>query len=218
MNKQPWRKKLGELERLLKETGKQLDDKIAEARALKLAIEAEHKDAPDHGSRRTIERMVADAERAASATAYAAQRIERTLTFKSERQQVEAALEEAQRVCRADYYNDVRDVAEEFCKMWRGGEFDDNDSAMTWLHETIDGHGRVIYTAQAMDCLRYSGNDGAFIDSFGTDGLVKDGCINWSAMAYAAFEADILERINAEDDVDTSEDPPGKLGAAAEEG
>jgi hypothetical protein len=107
-----------------------------------------------------------------------------------------------------DYLEDVRNVADEFKRKWKAGEFEDREAADTWMNETIDGHGRVIYTRQAQECLRYSDNDGAYVDEYGTDGLAEDGCLNWSRLAYAAFMADVYEDIDDRSDIDRNEEPP----------
>jgi len=59
------------------------------------------------------------------------------------------------------------------------------------LWEAVDSHEFVIYTAKAQALLAISDNDGAFVEEYGAEGLVKDGSLNWSSLAYAAMEADI---------------------------
>lgn len=98
-----------------------------------------------------------------------------------------------------DYHADVRGVADDFAEAAKGGEFADDDDASTWLHETIDGHRRVFVTALAQECLRFSPNDGAYIDEFGAEGAASDGGLNWSALAFSAFEADIREELSSRD-------------------
>jgi hypothetical protein len=126
----------------------------------------------------------------------------------------ETEVNEAHRVLRADYWSDVRDVAEEFIKMWNAGDFDDRDEAIEWIDQSVDGAARVIYTAQAADCLRYSDHDDAGIDELGAEAFnFKDG-MPWSALAYFAFRADIIEQIGCGvtdlDGVDINDDPPSK--------
>lgn len=95
-----------------------------------------------------------------------------------------------------DYWSDVRGVAEDFVRAAIDGEFEeDEEDARTWLHETIDSHRRVFVTALAQECLRFSPNDGAHFEQFGADGAVSDGGIEWSRLAFSAFEADVLEEI-----------------------
>lgn len=102
-------------------------------------------------------------------------------------------------IVRQEYYKDVCDIVEDF----KAGEFSDADGADTWLHETIDGCARVIYTYLAQECLLVSTNESAYVDDFGEEGMVKDGAINWSLLAYCALRADVLERLEA-DGIDIS--------------
>ena len=126
----------------------------------------------------------------------------------------EISVEEAHRVLRADYYSDVRDVAEEFIKRWNAGEFSDRDEAIEWLDQSVDGSGRVIYTAEAADCLRYSDHDDAAIEELGADGIDWSNGIPFSTLAYFAYRADILDQIASGvtdlDGVDINDDPPGE--------
>lgn len=104
---------------------------------------------------------------------------------------------------RSEYWNDVRDMAESISSEIDGQVKDGvtGESLREWLlehiHESIDGCQRIIYTRQAQECLIYSDNDGAYIENFGTDGVVSDGCINWSALAFSAFEQDVIEQLDA---------------------
>ena len=63
------------------------------------------------------------------------------------------------------------------------------------LDESIDGSARVIYTWKAKMCMVYSSNESAYFDEMGGEGACgKDG-INWSALAYFAFRADVIEEL-----------------------
>jgi len=106
---------------------------------------------------------------------------------------------EADRIKRADYYDDVRQVATELESEVMSGNITDREEALQWLHETIDGHHDVIYTSCAQDVVRYSDNDGAYVEDFGVDGVVRDGDIDWSVLAYAAMERDVIEALSAID-------------------
>jgi len=105
-------------------------------------------------------------------------------------------VDQAERILRADYWQDVRSVTENLREMIESRELETEEDADQWLHETVDGHSRVIYTYNAQQCLLYSDNDGAYGDEFGSEGMVEDGCIMWSRLAYAAFTADIRETID----------------------
>jgi hypothetical protein len=110
---------------------------------------------------------------------------------------------EADRIKRASYWQDVRDTAEsiksELLDRVKDGEY--GDSLREWLlehiHETIDGSARVIYTRQAQEALLYSDNDGAYIEEFGSDGVVEDGAIIWSRLAFGAFDADVKQQLES---------------------
>lgn len=101
----------------------------------------------------------------------------------------------AHTILRGAYYTDVREVAEEALQQIESGEITNTDELDTWLHETVDGHERVIYTGQAMDTVRYSDNDEEMVSEFGADGLVKGDSIQWSQIAYHAMLADVREEL-----------------------
>jgi len=101
--------------------------------------------------------------------------------------------EEADRVLRAEYWADVRGVAEDLKERLAKGEFSDRDEFIEALDQDVDGHQRIIYARQAQECLLFSDNDGAYIDEFGAEGVVEDGSLMWSRLAYAAFRADIVD-------------------------
>lgn len=208
----PWRKSAKALDKKLKDADALLSGLLDEAGWIKHAADLERETViDDYNKRVDIERALGNIEQTAGRLIAFVGRLEKTITYKTDRELVSRALEEAQRVCRADYWQDVRDVADEFTKQWRDGEFEDREQAIEWLEQTVDGHGRVIMTYQAQECLLYSDNDGAYIDELGTDGVVKDGSINWSALACMAFKADILEHINQAEDIDVNDDPPQKI-------
>lgn len=133
----------------------------------------------------------------------------------------EKEVEEAHRVLRADYFTDVRNIAEEFIKKWNAREFASREDAMDWLHETVDGSQRVIYTAQAADCLRYSEHDDAGLEEMGPDGFNFNDGFPWSQLAYFAFRADIMRQIECGvgdlDGVDVNDDPPEEAEAEEED-
>jgi hypothetical protein len=118
------------------------------------------------------------------------------------------AVEDAQRVLRKDYYDDVRGVAEDLKRRLDAGDFNDRDEFIEALEQDVDGHQRVIYTGQAIECLLYSDNESAYADEFGTEGVVEDGAIMWSRLAYAAFRADVVGHLDALD-VDVNDPIPG---------
>jgi hypothetical protein len=104
-------------------------------------------------------------------------------------------IEAARRILRADYWQDVRNVVDDLRSEISNGTITDTDDAEVWLHETVDGHQRVIYTAQAIEGLLYTDNESAFVEDFGSEGLTEDDDIAWSRLAYAYFLADIRAQI-----------------------
>jgi len=61
------------------------------------------------------------------------------------------------------------------------------------LHETIDSHPWVIYTAYNYDILRHADNDGYAIDNFGAECAVVDGVLQTGVLAYGALYANVQE-------------------------
>ena len=99
---------------------------------------------------------------------------------------------------RKAYWTEIRALARAVRTAIQDGEITDRERLLDYVHETLDGHHDVIYTACAMDVIRYSENDGAALDDFGTDGLLENGAINWSRLAYCAMEADLMVQLDAE--------------------
>ncbi len=96
------------------------------------------------------------------------------------------------------YSDDIAEVVSAFKLAVETGDITDTESADEWLWQTVDGHGRVIYTAKAKECLYESANDGAYFEDFGSEGATKDGFLNWSALAFCAFQRDVLEALSAD--------------------
>lgn len=111
-----------------------------------------------------------------------------------------------------EYRDEVRSIAEEAVSEARSGAFGSGEEAREAfserLWETLDGHCFVIYTAKAQAVLCHSDNDGAAVEQYGGDGLVKDGALNWSLMAYCAMEADVTEALDRVDGFDMSDPCP----------
>ncbi len=66
-----------------------------------------------------------------------------------------------------------------------------NSDLYETLHETIDGHEWVIYTAKHYQVLGISPNDGAYAEDFGSEGMVVDGVLNTASLTYAAMHRDV---------------------------
>ena len=112
----------------------------------------------------------------------------------------------------SEYRQEIRDLAAEVMRETRSGDHGTGEQAREWLlewvPETLDGHAFVIYTAQAQAVLAISENDSAMVDNYGSDGLVTDGGLNWSAMAYCAMEADLMDYLSRQDDFDVNDPNP----------
>jgi hypothetical protein len=89
------------------------------------------------------------------------------------------------------YGRDVINAADYLPEL--ASEAEDRDDLFELFDQFIDGHQRVIYTTQAMECLRYSSNDGEAVSQLGPDCLVRDGAINWSLLAFFAFRQDVID-------------------------
>ena len=96
---------------------------------------------------------------------------------------------------RREYWEHVRTSAEEIERDVRAGDLDPDD-AHDRLHEECDSSQWAIFTyrAQCVVCF-LSDHPDALVDEFGADGLVQDGNVNWSGMAYCALLADICGRL-----------------------
>jgi hypothetical protein len=113
-------------------------------------------------------------------------------------EQMREARELAYDILRADYWSDVRSVAEEIKAECESGEIADDEALRERIHTECDGAGRVIYTRLAIETLLISDNESAYVDDFGTEGITDGETINWSQLAYSAYQADIQERLEAE--------------------
>lgn len=110
----------------------------------------------------------------------------------------ETEIGNALNVLRDDYWDDVRGVVDNLKFELKQGNVDRTYDAVTgYLEQTCDGHQRVIYTREAILTLLFSENDDA-IEEYGVDHVTNNGAINYSALAYFAFYADVLEQAAAE--------------------
>lgn len=94
---------------------------------------------------------------------------------------------------RHEYQEEISSLADDLVEEMQNH---DRESWFDYVHETLDGHSFCIYTAESQDVVRHSNNDGAAVEDFGADCLVKDNQLNWGMMAYCALERDVLEEIN----------------------
>jgi hypothetical protein len=105
--------------------------------------------------------------------------------------------EDAMRVLRAEYYQGVRGIAQDFARAVKDGEITDQDGMREWLHQTIDGSYWVIYTHANFQVLMCSDHHDAYSEEFG-EAPVQDEDINWAALAFAALGRDVNDQISAE--------------------
>lgn len=128
-------------------------------------------------------------------------------------EEMRQAVELARSILRADYYRDVRGIADSVADAIKCGEVTDREGLFDRIAEECDSSGRVIYTALAQDAIRYSDNDSAYADNFGSEGIVVNGDIQWSRLAFAALERDVVEQLDAEGiDVNNPTFPGGEDG------
>jgi hypothetical protein len=112
-----------------------------------------------------------------------------------------------------DYTTEINDIASNLVESVFN-EYDEvttKDEALelindSLLHETIDGHQWVIYTAYHLPIVEHSNNDEYMVDNFGAEALeesLKQGGLSGlhQAIAFWALHADVSERI--EDALDT---------------
>lgn len=104
----------------------------------------------------------------------------------------------ARSILRADYYRDIRCVANDVKSEIESGNLKAWDAVIEYVSDSLDGTGRVIYTQLAQEGLLSSDNADAMIDEFGPEGIATKDAINWHAMAYHAMERDVFEQLSAE--------------------
>lgn len=119
--------------------------------------------------------------------------------------------DDAMQVLRKEYFDTVRGIVADLERAIKDKEVTTEDEAQDWLHETVDGCQDVIYTYRAQQVLLHSDNSDAYSSEYGEEGIIENGQIQWSRMAYAALMADVRDAIGdmgklfTEDD-DTDED------------
>lgn len=95
-----------------------------------------------------------------------------------------------------EYYDEVKSLARRVLEETR--ERGDEDELYDVLHETIDGHQWVIYTCYHYQVLQHSDNDGYTLAEWGSDGVVTNGVLNTSLLAFGALYGDVSERISTD--------------------
>ena len=115
-----------------------------------------------------------------------------------------------------EYWQDVTDMADSIMDYAKDEGYPDREAILDHIHESIDGCARVIYTWKAKMCVVYSKHDDAYFTEYGGEGAADESGINWSKLAYAAFEADVMEDL-ADRDFDVNADRPGYVEPETEE-
>jgi hypothetical protein len=111
-------------------------------------------------------------------------------------EQVKAAVSVIQR----DYYADVSGVADELKGLIKSKALMSREQVDEWLHETIDGQQRVIYTWQARLGMLVTDNEGAYQDDTGEPPPSVE------AAMFMAMKKDVEEEIEREGILDSLED------------
>lgn len=93
-------------------------------------------------------------------------------------------------------HDKARTIAEDLRDRMSSGEIGDREGLMEAMHESVDSCGTVIWTSEAKAAVCEHGTD-AYTDSFGSEGLTKDGDINWPAIAFCIVERLAWEALEA---------------------
>lgn len=93
-----------------------------------------------------------------------------------------------------NYRADVVSCADSIRDSIQNEEIEDFEALDQFIHETIDGASRVIYTEQARDACIYSDNEAAWQEVH-DEVPVSGDKVDWSIMAFYCFRADVLEEL-----------------------
>lgn len=117
---------------------------------------------------------------------------ERTMARKDTDELINSGINELRKA----YYGAIKDLAQDYKERINDGEFDDRESLLDDIHQSIDGWEWVIYTHKAKIVVLVSDNSEYSLD----EGLVElsGNEIPWPQLAYGAIEADLYEQLDAE--------------------
>lgn len=122
-------------------------------------------------------------------------------------EEMREARELAWSILRADYWSDVRGIADSVREAIKDGEVTDDSELSDRIWEECDGSARIIYTARAMEVLLISDNADAYVEEMGSLEDVANGdSIRWEVLAFYAFCQDVQEEIGTIDFDADSED------------
>jgi len=99
--------------------------------------------------------------------------------------------DEAWRVIKRDYWDDVRGVVEDCKRAVKDGEVSDDSELSDYLHQSIDGTQRVIYTHQARVGMACTDHPDAYEDEMGEKPPTVE------AAMFIAMMADVQARLPA---------------------
>lgn len=103
----------------------------------------------------------------------------------------------ARATLRADYWSDVRGIVEDARRAIKDGEISSPAELDDWLHETVDGHQRVIYTHAALETLMFCESDGDAEESL--DFIATQSVHSlYSQIAYYGLLGDARKQAEAE--------------------
>ena len=88
-----------------------------------------------------------------------------------------------------EYWNEVGNLARQITEEARERTEEIEDV----LHETLDDHEWVIYTAHNFEVLYHCSDENAGVEEFGPEGVIQDNTISWAILAYAALAKDVRE-------------------------
>lgn len=99
------------------------------------------------------------------------------------------------RITRSEYQEEIRSIADEAKKavVEEGADLHD------WIHETIDGHQWVIYTAYNHEVLAVCSNPDAGVEEglIDANAAIKEGGMSrlTAQLAYCAMEEDVMREV-----------------------
>lgn len=118
--------------------------------------------------------------------------------------------EEALTILRRDYWSDVRSHATEVKRAIKRGEIETVDQIEEYVHQSVEGDQRVIYTARAIETILFaeSAEDDA-IEACALETLKTPEEI-YTCIAYWGLRGDVLRQLG---DLDTLLESPVEEGA-----
>lgn len=116
-------------------------------------------------------------------------------------------VDQARGILRRAYWDDVREIIRDAKdEITSGNLARDEDTIREYLHETVDGHQRVIYAHLNFETLLCCSNEDAYTQDFGGEGVVTGGAVNWSVLAHAALYNDVMQQADSDGLFDVPDD------------